>query len=67
MTEAEQERARLVAWLREDVGKTRTDLSRLHARQKLTIAQTAEWEMLIGLKAGIADAIERGHHLKGAE
>lgn len=67
MTEAEQERARVVAWLRDDAGKTRADLSRLHARQNLTIAQTAEWEHLIWVKAGVADAIERGDHLKGVE
>lgn len=67
MTEAEQERARVVAWLRDDAGRARADLSRLHARQKLTIAQTAEWEILIQMKVGIANAIARGDHLKGVE
>lgn len=57
------ERAQIVAWLREDAGKTREDLSRLHAARKLTIAQTAEWENLITLKGGLADAIKRGEHL----
>lgn len=60
---AAEARAQVVAWLRDDACKTRDDLSRLHAARKLTIAQTAEWEVLIALKSGIADAIERGDHL----
>ena len=59
------ETQRIVAWPREDACKTREDLRRLHAARKLTIGQTAEWENLIGLKSGIADAIERGEHLAG--
>lgn len=57
------ERDAIVAWLREDAGKTRQDLSRMHARHQLNMAQTAEWESIITLKSGIADAIERGDHL----
>lgn len=54
------ERAAIVAWLREDAGKTREDVRRMHARRQLTPAQTAEWESMIALKSGLADAIERG-------
>lgn len=61
---AEEERAAVVAWLRCDAAETRRDLTRLHAKRKLTIGQTAEWETLIAMKCGIADAISRGEHLK---
>lgn len=50
----------IVAWLRDDAGKTRQDLTRMHRHRLLTMAQTAEWESMIELKSGIADAIERG-------
>lgn len=56
------ERERIAAWLYEDAEKTRDDLSRMHRAKLLTPAQTAEWEMLIGLKVGIADAISRNEH-----
>lgn len=59
-TEAE---ARVVAWLREEAGKDITDLHRLHQRKQLTPSTTAQWEIMIILKGGIADAIERGEHI----
>jgi hypothetical protein len=62
-----RERERIVAWLREDAAKTRADLARLHSRRALTMQQTAQWEDLILVKTGIADAIERGDHLTQAE
>ena len=61
------ERAQIIAWLRDDAGKTRDDLRRLPAARKLTRGQTAEWEALIAMKAGIAEAIERGDHLSTIE
>lgn len=57
------ERDAIVAWLRDDAGKTRQDLRRMHASRQRTPAQTAEWESMIMLKSGIADAIERGDHM----
>ena len=54
--------ARIVAWLRADAGKTADDLRRLHRGKKLTPSQTIEWETLIQLKLGIADAIEAGEY-----
>jgi hypothetical protein len=50
----------IVGWLRDDAGKTRADISRLHANHLLTEAQTKEWELLLEIKTGIASAIERG-------
>ena len=58
--------AAIVAWLRDGAGKTRDDLARLHAGKMLTRLQTAEWELLISIKAGIASAISRGDHLPSA-
>jgi hypothetical protein len=52
--------AEIVGWLRDDAGKTRADISRLHANHLLTEAQTKEWELLLEIKTGIASAIERG-------
>ena len=60
----ESEREGIVVWLREDAVKTRNELRRLHSNKKLTPSQTAEWETLIELKSSVADAIERGDHLK---
>jgi hypothetical protein len=57
------ERLMIVAWLRDDTGETAKDLRRLHANKRLSSQMTREWEHLIALKAGIADAIERGDHL----
>jgi hypothetical protein len=68
--QAEGERratAAIVAWLRDDAGKTRDDLSRLHRAKKLTPMMTAEWEAGIMTKAGIANAIERGDHITEAK
>ena len=62
MSEAGQERARIVAWLRDDAASTRSDLRRLHENRKLSLSQTAEWEAMIATKVGIADAIERNQH-----
>ncbi|MDF0543311.1 hypothetical protein PX699_13215 [Sphingobium sp. H39-3-25] len=61
------ERERIVAWLRNDAAATRGDLRQLHADKRLTTPQTMEWENLIALKSGIADAIERGDHLQAGE
>jgi len=61
-----QSEAAIVAWLRADAGKTRDDLRRLHAGQKLTISGTAQWEALIGHQTGIANAIERREHAQEA-
>jgi hypothetical protein len=61
---AQDERAKVVAWLRGDAAKMRQEMSRLHSRKKLTPLMTVQWEDLIQLKVGIADAIERGDHLK---
>lgn len=55
--------ARVVAWLREEAGKDTTDLHRLHQRKQLTPSTTSQWETMIILKGGIADAIERGEHI----
>ncbi|MES2289254.1 MAG: hypothetical protein V4530_05900 [Pseudomonadota bacterium] len=57
------EGAQIVAWLRDDAIKQRSDLRGLHARKMLTTAQTIEWEAQIELKAALADAIERGDHI----
>jgi len=56
------ERERVAAWLREDAGKMRADLSRLHVKKMLTPTQTMEWEASIGEKVATSNAIERGDH-----
>ncbi len=56
------ERAEVVAWLREDAGRTAKDVRQMHRKKLLTPKQTIEWEVQIETKTGIADAIERGQH-----
>ena len=59
--------AAIVAWLRDDAGKTRDDLTRLNRAKKLTAMMNAEWEAGIMTKAGIANAIERRDHITEAK
>jgi len=58
----EDERAKVEVWLRDDAARTQQELTRLHAHKKLTPSMTEEWEALISLKSGIADAIARHEH-----
>ena len=61
---SDEERAAIVAWLRADADKTELEAAKINkntAGNPRLIA--AEWALLIGLKRGIALAIERlAHH-----
>lgn len=58
------ERAAIVAWLRDDADQTEWEAGIIVAKLSGPTEQAAEdWARLVATKRGIADAIERGDHL----
>jgi len=58
--------ARVVEWLREDANQTEVEATRIVKNTSGNARQNAaEWSMLVRLKRGLADAIERGEPFNG--
>lgn len=62
MTEAEKERAAIVAWLRGHSWECEKQADRCNADRAFSFG--SEFEGLASVHTGIANAIERGDHLK---
>lgn len=62
----DSEREAVVAWLRADADRTEIESQRIVTNSHgLTIRDINDWKQLIGTQRDIADAIERGDHMKG--
>ena len=58
--------ARVVEWLRDDADQTEVEATRIVKNTSGNARQNAaEWSMLVRLKRGLADAIERGDPFNG--
>ena len=66
VTEAETERAAIVAYLHNLAGDAAETMHSLHRKQTLDFAQAKEWDALIKHYVNLAAAIERGEHKRAA-
>lgn len=61
------ERALIVAWLRDDAEQTEWEAAIIVAKLNYPNERTIQqWAQLVATKRGIADAIERGDHMEKA-
>ena len=67
VTEAETERAAIVAYLHNLAGNAAETMHSLHRKQTLDFAQAKEWDALIKHYVNLAAAIERGEHKRAAD
>jgi len=65
MTDAEKERAAIVAWLREEASGARSEIVE-YRRAGDTVGALCSGERILTLKR-VADAIERGNHLENKD